>query len=230
MFRTLAAFITAAAVVSAGPIQKRTTGRATYYLVGQGACGQYNVPSDFIVAMNEPQYGSGYPSPNCFRQITIHAEGKTATATVMDLCPNGYCSYGDIDMSQGLFEYFHSTDVGAFQVDWEWSDGAAPGPAPQQPPPAAVNPPPANPQPDTTTWVVPPTTTSSSVTNEETLGVQNVAPPPPSHVGGSYVRLGNTNALAKAVVNMGNIIRQGAVGQSSSATSSTESPAAAPSP
>jgi hypothetical protein len=43
--------------------------------------------SDFIVALNAPQYGNGYPGPNCFKQIQISANGKTATATIMDQCP-----------------------------------------------------------------------------------------------------------------------------------------------
>jgi hypothetical protein len=48
------------------------------------------------VALNAPQYGNGYPGPNCFKQIQISANGKTATATIMDQCPG--CGYGDLEV------------------------------------------------------------------------------------------------------------------------------------
>lgn len=83
--------------------------------------------SDFIVALNSPQYGSGYPGPNCFKQIQISANGKTATATIMDQCPG--CGYGDLDMSPSLFNHFADPSVGVFQMSWDWA-GAAPAPEP----------------------------------------------------------------------------------------------------
>ncbi|THH01713.1 hypothetical protein EW026_g1043 [Hermanssonia centrifuga] len=58
--------------------------RFTFYDVGLGSCGQNNVPSDFIVALNTPMYGDGYPGPHCFKSITIQWGGKTTTATIMD--------------------------------------------------------------------------------------------------------------------------------------------------
>ena len=51
---------------------------------GLGACGKVNKPSDFIVALNQAQFGSGYPGPHCFETITITYGGKTAQATIMD--------------------------------------------------------------------------------------------------------------------------------------------------
>lgn len=63
-----------------------------------------SVASDFIVALNAPQYGGGYPGPNCGRSITISYGGKSAQATIRDLCPG--CGFGDLDMSRGLFNYF----------------------------------------------------------------------------------------------------------------------------
>ena len=88
--------------------------QADLALPGLGACGQYSSDSDFIVALNAPQYGSGYPGPECFKQIQISANGKTATATIMDLCPG--CGYGDLDMSPALFNHFADPSVGVFQV------------------------------------------------------------------------------------------------------------------
>ncbi|PVF95567.1 hypothetical protein CPB86DRAFT_671622, partial [Serendipita vermifera] len=86
-----------------------------------GACGQYNVPSDFIVALNAAQFEiGGYPSPQCGRGITIHYGGRSAHATVMDECPFGACNFGDLDLSQGLFEYFAPTSAGVFYMEWEF--------------------------------------------------------------------------------------------------------------
>lgn len=63
-----------------------------------------SVESDFIVALNTPQYGGGYPGPNCGRSITISYGGKTAQATIMDQCPS--CGFGDLDLSRSLFNHF----------------------------------------------------------------------------------------------------------------------------
>lgn len=53
MFSTvaIAAFVSLAAAV---PVKRGFTGEATYYATGLGACGQVNVDSDFIVALNSP--------------------------------------------------------------------------------------------------------------------------------------------------------------------------------
>lgn len=99
------------------------SGRATFYDVGLGACGGYNVASDWIVAQNSAQYGSGYPGPNCGKSITIQYGGKTAVATIQDECPT--CPYGGLDMSRGLFDYFASESVGEFQMTWWYNDGSS---------------------------------------------------------------------------------------------------------
>jgi len=153
-------------------LRKRFSGAATYYDVGLGACGGTNVPSDFIVALNAPQFddaGSGYPNPICGKSLTITHNGKTAQAAVVDKCPG--CAYGDLDMSQGLFEYFESTGVGRFSMSWDWGN-AAPAPAPttsKDVPPApttsAAPPPPPSPTTtthSTTTQAAAPTTSSSN--------------------------------------------------------------------
>lgn len=74
------------------------------------------------------RFGSGYPGPNCFKQLRINANGKSAVATVMDQCPG--CAYGDLDMSPDLFSHFADHSVGRFPISWEWMDSsAAPAPA-----------------------------------------------------------------------------------------------------
>ncbi len=74
-------------------------GRATFYAAGLGACGNYNSPSDFIVALNAAQYGNmGQVSSWCGKTIAITYQGNTQYATVQDACPG--CPYGGLDMSE----------------------------------------------------------------------------------------------------------------------------------
>ncbi|GAW08454.1 Allergen Asp f 7 [Lentinula edodes] len=75
--------------------------RWTFFADGLGACGTTNSPSDFIVALNSEQYGSG---GYCYQMITMTYNGKTTTAQITDECPG--CPYGGLDLSTGLFEFF----------------------------------------------------------------------------------------------------------------------------
>ncbi|KAG2061669.1 hypothetical protein BDR06DRAFT_947146 [Suillus hirtellus] len=95
--------------------------RFTFYDVGLGACGDTSVPSDFIVALNVDQYGSGYPGPMCFMSITISYGGKTAQAVIMDECMG--CPYGGLDFSTGLFDYFADASEGVIYGSWWFNDG-----------------------------------------------------------------------------------------------------------
>jgi hypothetical protein len=150
-------------------LSKRQTfsGRATYFAVGLGACGWNNVASDYIVALNTAQYGSGSPGPECGKSITISYNGNTATATIADECPS--CGYGDLDFSQGLFEHFASTDVGQFQMSWWYNDGSSQQTTTSQtptstytPPTSTYTPPTSTYTPPTSTYVAPSTTSTSS--------------------------------------------------------------------
>ncbi|KAH8112509.1 RlpA-like double-psi beta-barrel-protein domain-containing protein-containing protein [Phellopilus nigrolimitatus] len=96
--------------------------RFTFYDVGLGACGLTNQSSDFIVALNSQQFGSGYPGPNCFKEIEIHYNGKSHTAEIMDKCPG--CPYGGLDFSRGLFDYFASEDLGVLTGSWSFTNGS----------------------------------------------------------------------------------------------------------
>ncbi|KAF5386808.1 hypothetical protein D9615_001859 [Tricholomella constricta] len=120
--------------------------RWSFYDVGLGACGKYNVESDFIVALNTPQYGGGYPGPNCFKTITMTYNGKTA-------CPG--CPYGGLDLSRSLFRFFAAESVGIIHGTWSFNDGSGAPPPPPPPPPKPTTkewkPP--------TTWIPKPTTT-----------------------------------------------------------------------
>ncbi|KAK7466950.1 hypothetical protein VKT23_004014 [Stygiomarasmius scandens] len=99
--------------------------RWTFYDVGMGACGKFNVASDFIVALNSAQYGGGYPGPNCFKSITMQYNGKTTQATIMDECPG--CPYGGLDLSRGLFTFFAPESEGVLTGTWWFNDGSGSG-------------------------------------------------------------------------------------------------------
>ncbi|KAJ9099266.1 hypothetical protein QFC21_004147 [Naganishia friedmannii] len=155
-----------AGLVAAAPVKRGFGGRATFYATGLGACGQVSSDSDFIVALNTPQFGDGYPGPNCFKQIQISANGKTATATIMDQCPG--CAYGALDLSPSLFNHFADPSVGVFQMSWDFVGAAAPAPEPTStyvaPAPTSTYTPPA----PTSTWVAPaPTSTWVAPTTQE---------------------------------------------------------------
>ncbi|KAH7889654.1 plant expansin [Phlebopus sp. FC_14] len=138
--------------------------RFTFYDVGLGACGQWSVASDWIVALNIDQYGNGYPGPQCFRSITISYGGKTAQATIMDECMG--CPWGGLDFSRGLFDYFASESEGVLYGTWWFNDDGGGGqPTSTTPPPTSTwqLPPPLPtptweppPPPPTSTWEPPP--------------------------------------------------------------------------
>ncbi|KAI8998806.1 RlpA-like double-psi beta-barrel-protein domain-containing protein-containing protein [Trametes punicea] len=148
--------------------QTFTNARLTYYEVGMGACGQKNVPSDFIVALNSASYGQGYPGPNCFRPIEITYNGKTAQAIVMDECP-GCPGPGGLDLSEGLFQYFAPLSEGVLYASWRYTDeGDDPAPSSSS----------SKWEPPSTTWQPPPTT--SSTHHQTTTSTWSPAPSPTS--------------------------------------------------
>jgi uncharacterized protein YkwD len=148
------------------------SGTATYYDVtpNAGACGDWMQPGQHVVALNSPQlnayggYVNGKPS-SCYKSITLTGRGQTQTATIMDECPT--CGWGSLDLSEGLFTLFASTNDGVFDVTWWFNDGS--GGSQQQPTTTTheYTPPPTTEQQQTTTststWT-PPTTSPTSTT------------------------------------------------------------------
>ncbi|KAI9508845.1 hypothetical protein F5148DRAFT_949497, partial [Russula earlei] len=65
------------------------------------------------------EFGSGYPGPNCGKQITISYGGLTATATIVDRCPG--CGSGGLDLTEGLFGYLSNGDLGLGVLQAVWS-------------------------------------------------------------------------------------------------------------
>ncbi|KAG7452650.1 uncharacterized protein BT62DRAFT_925206 [Guyanagaster necrorhizus] len=102
-------------------VKRYDNARWTYYDVGLGSCGSTSVSTDYIVALNSDQYGSGYPGPYCFQTITMTYGGKTTTATIMDECPG--CPYGGLDLSRGLFDFFADESVGVLYGTWTFNSG-----------------------------------------------------------------------------------------------------------
>jgi len=142
------------AVRGPGTLQRRfDQARFSFYAVGLGACGKTNVASDYIVALNSAQYGSG---GYCFQMITITYGGKSCQAQITDECPG--CPYGGLDLSPGLFDYFASESAGIIYGSWEFGSGAATTTKTQAP---------KTTQTPTSTWSAPTssTQTSSSTTS-----------------------------------------------------------------
>ncbi|KAK0556274.1 hypothetical protein OC844_005893 [Tilletia horrida] len=145
-------------------------GKGTWFNVAENEvdCGGYYKPSDFVVALNQGQYGNlDARSPYCDQYISITSNGKTATAKIVDACPESpdACHWGALDMSTGLFQFFAGLDVGVIDIQWHLlgddhdnsgsgsSGGGSSGSNPQPPshkedpkPPKASNPPPAPPK------------------------------------------------------------------------------------
>ncbi|EPQ32306.1 uncharacterized protein PFL1_00502 [Pseudozyma flocculosa PF-1] len=110
-------------------VKRAYNGDATWYDVetgNAGACGQMLKESDFVVAINQPQYGSlNQKSSWCGKTITISANGKSTQARVADACPTGggNCGFGSLDMSKSLFQFFNPLGVGKFSITWTEGGG-----------------------------------------------------------------------------------------------------------
>jgi len=160
----------------------------TFYDVGKGACGQTNQRNDFIVALNSAQYGSGSPGPQCFKTITISANGKTTQATIMDECPS--CPYGGLDLSRGLFDFFASESDGVITGSWLFGSGGSNNPTTTH---TAHKP--------TTTWTPPTTThkktsTTSSTTSSSSSSSTHTHTSTSSTSSTTSVDYGETSGLA----------------------------------
>lgn len=121
-FTKIAAAAVAALAItaSAAPINKRHfDGQATFFDVGLGACGWTNADSDFIVALNSPQYSQ---QSHCGEWVLIlnQQKGIWQAAQVVDECPG--CAEGSLDMSPALFSALNAGDMGegVFPIGWHF--------------------------------------------------------------------------------------------------------------
>lgn len=120
--------------------------RFSFFATGLGACGHFNNPGDFIVALNHQQYDEG---GHCGETITISYGGKSTTATIMDRCEE--CPFGALDFTTGLFDFFGPESAGYLYGTWNYGAG---DPEPKPTPKPTPKPSPS------TTWK--PTTTSTT--------------------------------------------------------------------
>ncbi|WWC88032.1 uncharacterized protein L201_002935 [Kwoniella dendrophila CBS 6074] len=133
------------------------SGTGTFYYTGLGACGQMSKDSDFMVALNSAQYGGGYPGPQCFKGITIQANGKTVSGvTIMDECPT--CGYGSLDLSPGLFQQFADESAGVVSITWWFNDDAPAATTTKEAETSKWVEPTSTYTPPTSTWVAPTST------------------------------------------------------------------------
>ncbi|CEL59075.1 hypothetical protein RSOLAG1IB_09062 [Rhizoctonia solani AG-1 IB] len=72
-----------------GPLTQRDlkarqaySGDATWFYPGLGACGGTNNQWEHVVALNSPQWNN---KANCWRSITIQANGRQVPAAIVDL-------------------------------------------------------------------------------------------------------------------------------------------------
>ncbi|KAH9952198.1 RlpA-like double-psi beta-barrel-protein domain-containing protein-containing protein [Amylocystis lapponica] len=181
--------------------------RFTYYEAGQNACGSFDQDSDFIVALNTDQFNGG---SYCYQEITIEYNGKTAQAKITDECMG--CTYGQLDFSRGLFDYFSSESAGVIYGTWNFGDGAAPttsAPPPPPPPPTSTYIPP--PPPPSTTWQPPPTSSDP--------------PPPPPSSSSSWSSYSSSSSFSSSASATSSSPSPSALASSSSAPATPSAPA-----
>ncbi|KAG9301194.1 hypothetical protein G9A89_012577 [Geosiphon pyriformis] len=100
------------------------SGEGTYYNPGLGACGQTDGDNDAVVAMAAPDFDPSTPNGNpnknslCGKQIRIYHEGKSATATIQDRCPE--CKSGDVDMAPVVFNQLADPSKGRISITWSY--------------------------------------------------------------------------------------------------------------
>jgi hypothetical protein len=112
-----AAAVTTTSVSTSGDF----SGDGTFYSPGLGACGLTNSDTDFIAALNAPQFGS-YPNPNnnpnCGKKALVHYNGKSVEVTITDKCPT--CAFGSLDLSPIAFNELADPAQGRIPITWEW--------------------------------------------------------------------------------------------------------------
>lgn len=119
VFAVVAAVASIVAPVASAPIvqerslERRFSGRGTWFNVGLGACGKRNKDSQPIIALNKPQWNKG---KLCGKWLTIKANGKTARGYIEDQCPS--CKKGALDLSPSLFKKFAPLSKGVITVNW----------------------------------------------------------------------------------------------------------------
>ncbi|KAI8978379.1 hypothetical protein BDB01DRAFT_726295 [Pilobolus umbonatus] len=98
-------------------------GDGTYYDPGVGhtACGTLHTASDYVVALNEYDYGQ-HANPNnapvCGACIMVTGPLGTQKATIQDKCPKVGCGRGSLDLSPAVFNKIGDPFYGRIAVSW----------------------------------------------------------------------------------------------------------------
>lgn len=110
---TKLALVMAASLGSAASIDTRASysGQMTYFYPGLGACGETNNNKDAVAAVSSAVYNSG---GGCNKVATIHYNGKSTTARVVDVCPS--CDTGNLDVSPSVFQALSDLATGRIDV------------------------------------------------------------------------------------------------------------------
>ncbi len=101
------------------------TGQGTYFEIGLGACGNTNTDQELVCAVSASRYDSALTGSNpntdplCGKQITVSANGKSVTLTVVDRCQA--CAEDDLDLSPTAFQQLSPLSAGRMPITWSYS-------------------------------------------------------------------------------------------------------------
>jgi expansin (peptidoglycan-binding protein) len=89
------------------------SGRATYYAVGLGSCGDTNSDGEMVAALSGSLMGE---KKYCGKSITLKGGSGSVTVKVVDTCPG--CGKGDVDLSPAAFKKLGSLSKGVIPITW----------------------------------------------------------------------------------------------------------------
>lgn len=101
--------------VQAAPILEARgsmSGKATYYAVGLGSCGDTNSDSEMVAALSGDIMDKNY----CGKSITIKGGSGSVTVKVVDTCPG--CASGSVDLSPAAFKKLGPLSKGVIPITW----------------------------------------------------------------------------------------------------------------
>ncbi|CAG8486873.1 1255_t:CDS:2 [Ambispora gerdemannii] len=109
------------------PMVKRAfSGDGTFYNCGLSACGGTYHDSDYIAALNKPQWGNPINpnnNPICGSVARVTGPKGSVTVTIVDLCPE--CLFGSLDLSPAAFNQIADQSAGRVPISWEFTSGGA---------------------------------------------------------------------------------------------------------
>lgn len=115
-FFTLLAIAAFFMAVQSAPILEARgsfSGKATFYAVGLGSCGNENSDNQMVAALSASiMKGEKF----CGKSITLKGGSGSVTVKVVDTCPG--CGEGDIDLSPAAFKKLGSLSKGVIPISW----------------------------------------------------------------------------------------------------------------